>query len=67
MNISVTIDFATQGELWSVTGFWQAEDQNSAEIHRRITRVYGDKDGRIDVHNEGGQVQKSVVKEYLVS
>jgi len=52
-----------------------------AEIHRRLCRVYGDnvisdscvrewcrkfRDGRTDVHDEGGQGRHSIVTDKLV-
>lgn len=52
-------------ELRSVVRFLQAEGHGAAEIHRRMSRVYGEnsmsewcrnfKDGCNDVHDEGGQ------------
>jgi len=59
----------------------EAEGNSSAEIYRRMSRVYGEKfmtddvvrewyrtfkDGRTDVHNEGGQRRKSIATDDLV-
>jgi transposase len=64
-----------------VIRFLHAEGQSAAEIHRRLCRVYGDnvmsgssvrewcrkfRDGRTDVHDEGGQGRHSTVTEELV-
>uniref|UniRef100_A0A1Y1L879 Mos1 transposase HTH domain-containing protein n=1 Tax=Photinus pyralis TaxID=7054 RepID=A0A1Y1L879_PHOPY len=73
--MSSTIDSAAKCELRSVIRFLCAEGHNAAEIHRRMSKVYGDnfmsdsmvrkwcrefKEGRTDVHDEGGQGRKSV-------
>jgi hypothetical protein len=57
-------------EVHAVIRFIHAEGQSAAEIHRRLCRVYDDnvmsdgcvrewcrkfRDGRTDVHDEGGQ------------
>jgi len=61
--------------------FLHSEGQSAAEIHRRLCRVYGDnvmsdscvrewsrkfRDGRTDVHDEGGQGRHSIVTDELV-
>ncbi|XP_031327821.1 protein GVQW3-like [Photinus pyralis] len=73
--MSFIIDSAAKCELRSVIRFLCAEGHNAAEIHRRMSKVYGDnfmsdsmvrkwfrefKEGRTDVHDEGGQGRKSV-------
>ena len=60
---------------------FHADGQSAAEIHRRLCRVYGDnvmsdscvrewcrkfKNGRTDVHDEGGQGRHSIVVDELV-
>jgi hypothetical protein len=65
----------------AVIRFLHAEGQSAAEIHRRLCRVYGDnvmgdscvreqcrkfRDGRTDVHEEGGQERRSIVTDELV-
>lgn len=79
--MSAIIDAPAKCELRSVIRFLQAEGHSAAEIHRRMSRVYGEnfmsdgavrewcrkfKDGRNDVHDEGGQGRKSVVSDDLV-
>src|SRR5215510_9084285 len=71
----------TSCEVRAVIGFLHAEGQSAAEIHRRLCRVYGDtvmsdncvrkwcrkfRDGRTDVHDEGGQGRHSIVTDELV-
>ena len=61
--------------------FLQAEGHSAAEIHRRMSAVYGPnfmsdkcvrewcrkfRDGRTDVHDEGGQGRPSLVTDDLV-
>ncbi|GBM77225.1 hypothetical protein AVEN_231237-1 [Araneus ventricosus] len=68
------IDAPAKCELLSIIRFLQAEGNNAAEIHLRISRLYGGnfmsdglvcewcrkfKDGRSDVHDEEGQGRKS--------
>jgi transposase len=68
-------------EVRAVIRFLLAERQSAAEIHRRLCRVYGDnvmsdssvrewcrkfRDGRTDVHDEGGQGRHSTVTDELV-
>ena len=72
MNVAATIDAPAKCELRSVIRFLQAEGHSAAEIHRK---VYGEnfmsdgsvrewcrkfKEGRTDVHDEGGHGRKSV-------
>ncbi|XP_046407890.1 histone-lysine N-methyltransferase SETMAR-like [Ischnura elegans] len=79
--MSAIIDAPAKCELRSVIRFLQAEGHSAAEIHRRMSRVYGEnfmsdgvarewcrkfKDGRNDVHDEGGQGRKSVISDDLV-
>lgn len=79
--MAATIDFPAKCELRSVIRFLQAERNSAAEIHRRMSQVYGDNfmsdgavrewcrkfnDGRTDVHNEGGQGRKSVATDNRV-
>jgi transposase len=67
--------------LRAVIRFLHAEGQSTAEIHRRLCRVYGDnvmsdscvrewckqfEDGRTDVHEEGAQGRHSIVTDELV-
>ena len=81
MNVATTIDAPAKCELQSVIRFLQAEGRSAAEIHRRMSKVYGDnfmsdgsvrewcrkfKDGRTDVHDEGGHGRKSVATVGLV-
>ena len=69
MNMAATIDAPAKCELRSVIHFLQAEGHSAAEIHRRMSKVYGEnfmsdgsvrewcrkfKKGRTDVHDEGG-------------
>ena len=68
-------------EVCAVIHFLHAEGQNVAETHRRLCHVYGDnvmsdncvrewcrkfRDGRTDVHDEGGQGRHSIVTDELV-
>ena len=68
-------------EVRAVIRFLHAEGQSATEIHCRLCRVYGDtvmsdncvrkwcrkfRDGRTDVHDEGGQGRHSIVTEELV-
>jgi transposase len=69
-----TIAAPASCEVRAVIHFLHAEGQSAAEIHRRVCRVYGDtvmsvkcvrkwcrkfRDGRNDVHDEGGQRRPS--------
>ena len=73
--MAATIDAPAKCELRSVICFLQAEGCIAAEIHRRMSKVYGEnfmsdgsvrercrkfKEGRTDVHDEGGHGRKSV-------
>jgi hypothetical protein len=64
-----------------VIRFLHAEGQSAAKIHHRLCRVYSDnvtsdicvrewcrkfRDGRTDVHDEGGQGQHRIVTDELV-
>jgi hypothetical protein len=75
------IEIPGKCEIRTVICFLQAEDHSAAEIHCRMTAVYGpnfmsDKcfrewcrkfhDGRTDVHDEGGQGQPSLVTDDFV-
>jgi hypothetical protein len=68
-------------ELRAVIRLFHAEGQIAAEVHRRLCSVYGDnvmsdscmrewcrqfRDGRTDVHDEGGQECHSNVTDELV-
>jgi transposase len=68
-------------EVRAVIRFLHAEGQSAAEIHDRLCRVYGYtvmsdnivrkwcrklRDGRPDVHDEGGQGRHSIVTDELV-
>ncbi|KFM74683.1 hypothetical protein X975_23290, partial [Stegodyphus mimosarum] len=81
VNMAVAIDSPAKCELRAVIRFLQAEGNSAAEIHRRMSRVYGDsfmsdcvvrewcrkfKDGRTDVHDEGSQRCKSVATDDIV-
>jgi len=82
MNIATSIDSPAKCESRNVIRFLQAEGGNSeAEIHRTVSRVYGEKfmtngvvrewfrkfkSDRTDVHDEGGQGRKSVATDDLV-
>jgi hypothetical protein len=61
--------------------FLHADGQSTAKIHRQMCRVYGDnimsdscatewcrkfRDGHIDVHDEHGQGQHSIVTDELI-
>jgi len=65
----------------AVIRFLHAQGQSAAEIHRRLCRVYSDnvmsdscvrewcrkfRDGRTDVHDEGGQERHSIVTDELL-
>jgi len=67
-------------EVRAVIRFLHTEGQSAAEIHRRLCRVYGDnimsdscvrewcrkfRDGRTDMHDEGGQERHSIVTDEL--
>ena len=71
----------TSFEVRAVIRFLRAEGQSAAEIHRQLCRVYGAnvmsdscvrewctkfRDGRTDVHGEGGQERHSIVTDELV-
>lgn len=79
--MAATLDAPAKCELRSVIRFLQAEGCSAAEIHRRMSNVYGNnvmsdgsvrewcrkfKEGRTDVHDEGGQGRKSVATVGLV-
>jgi transposase len=79
--MAATIDAPAKCELRSVIRFLQAEGRSAAEIHRRMSKVYGEnfmsdgsvrewcrkfKEGRTDVHDEGGHGRKSVATVGLV-
>jgi transposase len=64
----------------AVIRFLHTEGQSAAEIHHRLCRVYGDnimsdscvrewcrkfRDGRTDMHDEGGQERHSIVTDEL--
>ena len=68
-------------EIRAVIRFLQAEGHSAAEIHHRMSAVYGPNfmsgkcvrercrkfcDGRTDVHDEGGQGRPSLVTDDLV-
>ena len=73
--MAATIDSPAKCELRSVIRFLQAEGNSAAEIQRRMSPVYGPnfmsdgvvrewcrkfKEGRTNIHDEGGQGRKSV-------
>uniref|UniRef100_A0A1B6H603 Mos1 transposase HTH domain-containing protein n=1 Tax=Homalodisca liturata TaxID=320908 RepID=A0A1B6H603_9HEMI len=79
--MAATINSPASCELRSVIRFLQAEGCSAAEIHRRMSVVYGEHcmsdsairkwcrlfaEGRTDVHDEGGQGRKSVATASLV-
>ena len=81
MKMAATIDAPAKCELRSVIRFLQAEGRSAAENHRRMIKVYGEnfmsdgsvrewcrkfKEGRTDVHDEGGHGRKSVATVGLV-
>jgi len=81
-NMAATINSPAKCELRSVIRFLQAEGNSAAEIHRRMCQVYGEglmsdgvvrewcrkfKEGRKDVHDEGGQGRKSIATDDLVN
>jgi transposase len=68
-------------EARAVIRFLHTEGKSAVQIHRRLCRVYGDnvmsdscvrewcrkfRDGGIDVHDEGGQEQHSIVTDVIV-
>jgi hypothetical protein len=68
-------------EVHAVVRFLHAEGQSPAEIHHHLCHVYGDnvmsdscvregcrkfRDGRTDVHDEGGQGHHSILTDELV-
>jgi len=68
-------------EIHAVIRFLQTEGHSAAEIHCRMSAVYGPnfmsdkcvwewcrkfRDGRTDVHDEGGQGRRSLVTDNLV-
>ena len=70
-----------KSEIRAVIRFLQAEGHSATEIHRRLSAVYGPnfmgdicvrewcrkfRDGRTDVHDEGGQGWPSLVTDDLV-
>uniref|UniRef100_A0A6P7GW82 Protein GVQW3-like n=1 Tax=Diabrotica virgifera virgifera TaxID=50390 RepID=A0A6P7GW82_DIAVI len=76
-----TISSPAKCELRAVIRFLQAEGNGAAAIHRRMCQVYGEgfmsdgvvrewcrkfKEGRNDVHDEGGQGRNSVITDELV-
>ena len=79
--MAATIDAPAKCELRSVIRFLQAEGCSAAEIHCRMSKVYGEnfmsdgsvrewcrkfKEGRADVHDESGHGRKSVATVRLV-
>lgn len=79
--MATTIASPAKCEVRGVIRFLQAEGCNAAEIHRRISRVYGETcmsdskvrqwcrnftAGRTDVHDAGGQGRKRVSTDDLV-
>lgn len=79
--MSTTIASPAKCEVRAVIRFLQAEGCNAAEIHRRISTVYGEtsmsdskvrqwcrnfKAGRTDVHDAGGQGRKSASTNDLI-
>ena len=73
--MTAMIDAPAKCELRSVIHFLQAEGPSAAEIHRRMNKVYGEnfmsdgsvrewcskfKEGRTNIHDEGGHGCKSV-------
>ena len=75
------IETPDKGEIRAVISFLQAEGHSAAEIHCRMSAVYGPnvmrdkcvrewcrkfRDGRTDVHDEEGQVRPSLVTDDLV-
>ena len=80
MKMAATIDVPAKCDLRSVIRFLQAEGRSAAEIHRRMSKAYGEKfmsDGRVrewcrkfkerrtDVH-DGGHGRKAVATVGLV-
>ena len=81
VNVAAMIDAPAKCELRSIIRFLQAEGHSAAEIHCRMSKVYGEnfmsdgsvwewcrkfKEGRTDVHDEGGHGRKSVATVGLV-
>ena len=80
MNMAATIESPAKCQLRSVISFPQPEGSSAAEIHRRMSKVYGENfmsdgsvrewcrkfKGRTDVHDEGGHGRKSVATVGLV-
>uniref|UniRef100_A0A6P7H3M8 Protein GVQW3-like n=1 Tax=Diabrotica virgifera virgifera TaxID=50390 RepID=A0A6P7H3M8_DIAVI len=79
--MAATISSPAKCELRAVIRFLQAEGNSAAAIHRRMCQEYGEgfmsdgvvrewcrkfKEGRNDVHDEGGQGRNSVVTDELV-
>jgi transposase len=79
--MDTTIAAPASCEVRAVIRFLHTEGQSAAEIHRRLCRVYGDnvmsdscvrewyrkfRDGRTDVHDEGGQGRHAIVTDELV-
>ena len=79
--MATTIEIPFNCEIQSVIRFLQAEGYSAAEIHQRLCNVYGDnvlsdgsirewcqkfKEGRVDVHVEGGQGRKSMATDDVV-
>lgn len=75
------IEAPAKCEVRAVIRFLQAEGHSAAEIHRRMCQVYGEnfmsdgcvrewcrkfREGRTDVHDEGGQGRPSLVTDDLV-
>jgi transposase len=81
MNMDTIIAAPASYEVRAVIRFVHAEEQSAVEIHRRLYRVYSDnvmsdscvrewcrkfRDGRTDVHDEGGPGRHSIVTDELV-
>ena len=79
--MDTTIAAPASCEVCAVIRFLHAEGQSVAEIRRRLCHVYGDtvmsdncvrewcrkfRDGRTDVHDEGGQGRHSIFTDELV-
>ena len=79
--MDTTIAATASCEVRAVIRFLHAEGHSAAEIHRRLCRVYGDtvmsdncvrewcrkfRDGRTDMHDEGGQGRHSIDTDELV-
>jgi transposase len=76
-----TIAAPASCKICAVIHFLHAEGQSAGKIHRRLYRVYGDnvmsdscvreccrkfRDGRTDMHNEGGQERHSIFTDELI-